>query len=951
MRTSRWLTTLVLLFGFAAPASADVGVLGPLGERTRDSSPGSFATLPDGTVLFVADDGVHGNELWRTDGTAAGTAMVVELTAGPEGWGPSPPTVVNGVAYFANNGTEYWRTDGTAAGTRRFATVPDVEWAHEPRFEPWGDKVVFGSEESALRVTDGTPAGTRTLDLFPGRPAVGAEHWHVAGGYLYFFNDSEHTLYRTDGTAAGTVVIENIRGVGALLDVEGQLVATAGGGGLWAVAPGATTATLIEEHANGVQRALDGLVYFGSMQGLESWAPSKGRTLIADATPRAKYAIVGGEEEIARSGDRLFYAGSIDGPTRLYTVGPDGAKAIGANLVDPVDFVPLPDGRVLFNGADRRWDPARQALWISDGTEAGTRPVTRQYAYVGTPVAVASRGVVGYDETLATGRELHRFDPTFEHYDLLVDINRRTVGSDPAEAARVGDRVVFKTNEQLALWATDGTTAGTTRLLERDSGGLPLDPFGIASDDDLALFAARDGIYRTDGTRPGTGRIADIGVDPESFTALARVGTTSVFTARKQDEDSDDLWRTDGTAAGTQRLTTGAHMAYAQVALSGAGTMLVSGYRGGFFATDGTAPGTRRLFADYTPWYAPDLIAVDDGFLASAGSPATGEELWHVDADGRNPRLVKEFVPGTQSSWPAAFGRVGDRMLFAASGGGPYWTWQTMDLATERIEPMTWVQGGALEPPETAGGVTYLTSFTDGRTYLYRTDGTQAGTRLLQTFDGDYSDVAVGFTHLDGVTYFTAEDEAHGFELWQTDGTPEGTRLAHDFRPGPQSSYPGNLVATEDFLFLTADDDAYGPEPFVIRAAPRPTKEPDAPPVTVTPLPIPGTIAPPKRLDPTAAPRSRAKVTVRAHRLRAVRGAQRWRVTGIVNANPCDGRVQVLLGRRTRVLKRVTTPLRDCAFSATVSTTSRSSGRWLQVRTVPSTTLADGTSRRIRVGR
>src|SRR4051794_22862914 len=34
-------------------------------------------------VFYVANDGVHGSELWSSDGTAAGTAMVADLTPGP----------------------------------------------------------------------------------------------------------------------------------------------------------------------------------------------------------------------------------------------------------------------------------------------------------------------------------------------------------------------------------------------------------------------------------------------------------------------------------------------------------------------------------------------------------------------------------------------------------------------------------------------------------------------------------------------------------------------------------------------------------------------------------------------------------------------------------------------------------------------------------------------------
>ena len=42
-------------------------------------------TRSGGTTYFRADDGIHGPELWRTDGTAVGTRLV----AG--GGGPAPP--------------------------------------------------------------------------------------------------------------------------------------------------------------------------------------------------------------------------------------------------------------------------------------------------------------------------------------------------------------------------------------------------------------------------------------------------------------------------------------------------------------------------------------------------------------------------------------------------------------------------------------------------------------------------------------------------------------------------------------------------------------------------------------------------------------------------------------------------------------------------------------------
>ena len=61
----------------------------------------------------------HGSELWKTDGTAAGTVLVKDIRSGASGSYPHNLTNVNGTLFFtANDGTngyELWKSDGTAA--------------------------------------------------------------------------------------------------------------------------------------------------------------------------------------------------------------------------------------------------------------------------------------------------------------------------------------------------------------------------------------------------------------------------------------------------------------------------------------------------------------------------------------------------------------------------------------------------------------------------------------------------------------------------------------------------------------------------------------------------------------------------------------------------------------------------------------------------------------------
>ena len=84
------------------------------------ANPADLTNL-DGTLFFRANDGTHGTQLWKSDGTSAGTVMVATINTGSAGATPDNLTAANGYLFFTANdgahGFELWESDGTSGGT------------------------------------------------------------------------------------------------------------------------------------------------------------------------------------------------------------------------------------------------------------------------------------------------------------------------------------------------------------------------------------------------------------------------------------------------------------------------------------------------------------------------------------------------------------------------------------------------------------------------------------------------------------------------------------------------------------------------------------------------------------------------------------------------------------------------------------------------------------------
>jgi ELWxxDGT repeat protein len=797
----------------------DIDKMGP----SPSSAPEDLRAFA-GLVYFSADDGVHGRELWKSDGTAGGTRLVRDIVPGSRGSNPFLFTRVGSKLFFMvqpANVLELWMTDGTAAGTARVKVLGKPYSANYFMAAHAVQNVLLFAYDDGIHgvelwKSNGTEAGTTLVkDINSGPTGSNPTNFAELNGKLYFSAISPgagRELMVSDGTGQGTSLVKDIfpgpsdsrpRDLtlfGSLLFLSAT--DTAHGEELWET-DGTPTGTRLALNINGGGSpslpqdltVFQNYLYFvasDQTHGSELWRvdPSYRVSLFADLNPGP------GDSDPANltplKNCLLFTAhaswkGNALWKTDGTRTGTTLVRGIGSNSFSILASTPA----LALMEEDKPYHQA--TLWASDGTMDGTRMIG---SYEALSSAVGLDGIflfTSYENV--HGNELWRSDGTTAGTHMVLDILKGNDGSYPRRFVTMQGFLYFSaiTGDRSFLWQSDGSAVGTRPISAEDPAWIAPTRGGLVLSEDVGVVLVNP--------MSGDRRVVAKVKPSFEFSMLAgKVVFLGSDAARGQ-----ELWVSDGTVQGTYLLKDvipGKDSSSPRF-FARAGNLVYFVAGNAIWRTDGTSPGT-MLFNQLPVDFIPRDIAVAGATLfLDAWTSQQSEQLWRVDPSGAPVLLTMAGGYLYQDTLTA----VGNAVYFVAyEGGAGVGLWKsggTPDSTTFVVDLVSGPSGSYSKLLTPFGGRVMYNSA--GR--LWMTDGTPDGTIALATMESSNCGAAIGTNMV-----FSGQTGSVGMEPWVTDGTPAGTHLVSNIARSAYSSYPCEYINLNGAIFFSADDQIHGDE-------------------------------------------------------------------------------------------------------------------------------------------
>ena len=512
----------------------------------------AYAVLND-IIYFAADDGLHGAELWRSDGTEEGTYLVKDIVPGVEGSFPYTITAINGKLYFTavtpEYGAEAWMSDGTESGTQLLKDIfPGSEDGFGAEFIGVGNTVYFAANSGSffwgsLWKTDGTTEGTvliKDMETAGGGGDFISQLTNMNGLLFFtFFNDetSAWELWRSDGTDGGTYHVgtntvftdfisqltsyDNHLYFSASTDIIGRKLWISDGTDAGTIpAPGDHGVYLEAEYSFGATfPILNNVLYttgvlppnsstFNNRELYQYDALSgQGLLKVKNIISGTEYGYTVPAESVVVNNTLYFIIVRLNGDTQQNELWE--SKGDEGNTKRVQKFKSEETIYNLYNGYDHLYFVRNNKLlgtelWTVINTPSNSLPVPVSNVFKGSASSnpydlTAARGKIFFSATDdKKGNELYATGGTIFSTALIKDINTTTTaGSDagrfPGTMKSLGQTVLFQAYENAygtELYRSDGTENGTYLLNNIVHGENSSDPDDFVSKNNFLYFSA-----------------------------------------------------------------------------------------------------------------------------------------------------------------------------------------------------------------------------------------------------------------------------------------------------------------------------------------------------------------------------------------------------------------------------------------------------------------------------
>ena len=348
--------------------------------------------------------------------------------------------------------------------------------------------------------------------------------------------------------------------------------------------------------------------------------------------------------------------------------------------------------------------------------------------------------------------------------------------SSASSITRCGNKIYFISDSAgyKVLAASDGTTSGTTIIKKFEMFDSPT---GFVDIQDTLYFSlvsfTGNELWKSGGTKQSTSLIKILSGYASRISGIANVNGSAFFINNifNTSDSLSGVWRSDGTAGGTKRIFsgTGFGLGVNPYAYNNKYYYSVSKFYDYLYVTDGTPSGTLQLAEVY---YPHNFVSLNGTTYFSGRDNSHGAELWRTDGTKSGTYMLKDILPGQDSSSPQGLTGVGNNIYFHAKGA-------------------------------------------NGNRNLWKIDGITQAVTLVKDFGADMLVAPSAFVNIHDMLFFTAYSETTGAELWKSDGSDGGTMLVKDIHAGQSNSYPNYLTQLNDKMLFAANDGLHGDEVWV----------------------------------------------------------------------------------------------------------------------------------------